>query len=508
MGDYVLELKGIVKEFPGVKALDDVHFKLKAGEIHALMGENGAGKSTFIKIIMGIHQKDAGEIYINGEKVKINGPKDASKFQIAAIHQHATNYPNLTITENIFMGNEKINKYTRRMRWSDMHSDAKKLLESLGSSLDPRTEISSLSVAEQQVVEIAKALSTDAKIIIMDEPTAALTQRESEELYKISESLRDEGVAIIFISHRFEDMFRLADRVTVLRDGKYIVDWDIEEVTHDGLIKAMVGREIKQLYPVKKNVIKDELLKVSKIGLIGHFKDVSFTLRRGEILGLTGLVGAGRSEVCQSLFGIEPMDEGEVFIKGEKVEIKTPNDAIDLGIGYLPEDRQDQSLIVQWEIYKNITLSSLSQHANRGWLNNKSELELAKELSEKVDVKTPSVFYTADSLSGGNQQKVSIAKLLTHDVEIIIFDEPTKGVDIGAKSAIYEIITDLAERGYGIIMVSSEMPEILGLSDRIVVMCEGRVTEIFDRGEATQELILEAAMSKSKVRNVEGVSAG
>lgn len=496
MSEYILELNGIVKEFPGVKALDDVYFQLKPGEIHALMGENGAGKSTFIKIITGVHKPDDGEVFIKGEKVEFNNPKDASKYNIAAIYQHATNYPNLTITENIFMGHEKVNKLSRKIQWNKMHSDAKKLLESLGSSLDPRKEVSSLSVAEQQVVEIAKALSTNAEIIIMDEPTAALTHRESEELYKIAESLREEGVAIIFISHRFEDMFRLADRVTVFRDGKYVVNWGIEEVTHDRLIQAMVGREIKQLYPTKNNKIKGELLRVNKIGKAGHFKDVSFTLRKGEILGLTGLVGAGRSEVCQAIFGIEPKDEGEIFIHGKRLNIDSPTDAINLGIGYLPEDRQEQSLIMPWDIYKNITLSSLRNFSKNGWLSEKRELEISKELSEKVDVKTPSVFHSADSLSGGNQQKVSIAKLLTHNGEILIFDEPTKGVDVGAKSSIYDIITELAEKGYGIIMVSSEMTEILGLSDRIITMCEGRVTREFDREEATQELILKAAMTK------------
>ncbi len=496
MSEYVLELKGIVKEFPGVKALDDVHFQLKSGEIHALMGENGAGKSTFIKVITGVHKPDGGEMFINGEQVEFNNPRDASEYKIAAIYQHATNFPNLTITENIYMRNEKIKRLSNKIQWKQMHSDAKELLESLGSSLDPREEVSSLSVAEQQIVEIAKALSTNAKIIIMDEPTAALTHRESEELYKIAETLRNEGVAIIFISHRFEDMFRLADRVTVFRDGKYVTNWNIDEVTHDGLIQAMVGREIKQLYPTKSNEIKEELLRVNKIGKAGYFKDVSFTLRKGEILGLTGLVGAGRSEVCQALFGIDPKEEGEIYINGKEEKIYSPTDAINLGISYLPEDRQDQSLIMSWEIYRNITLSSLGSYSKKGWLNEQKELEISKTLSEKVDVKTPSVFHSADSLSGGNQQKVSIAKLLTHDVEILIFDEPTKGVDVGAKSSIYSIITELAERGYGIIMVSSEMTEILGLSDRIVVMCEGRVTKELDGKEATQELILKAAMTK------------
>ncbi|WP_226037456.1 sugar ABC transporter ATP-binding protein [Aquibacillus saliphilus] len=500
MSEYVLKLEGITKEFPGVKALDNVHFDLKAGEIHALMGENGAGKSTFIKVITGVHSPTSGEIYLNGEQVEFDNPKEAQYMGIAAIYQHVTNYPDLSVTENIFMGHEKIGKWTRRINWKQMHADAKSLLESLGSDLDPKTEMGSLSVAQQQIVEIAKALSSNAKIIIMDEPTAALTHRESEELYKITEQLRDDGVAIIFISHRFEDMYRLADRVTVLRDSQYIGCWDVDKITHDQLIVAMVGREIKQLFPEKQNQLGEEVLRVESLGQIGRFKDISFSLKRGEILGITGLVGAGRSELCQALFGIEPYDEGTVYFEGKKQVIKTPEDAIQLGIGYLPEDRQAQSLILQWEISHNISLSALTSISKKGWLAEKKEREIAKELAEKVDVKTKSIFDPASSLSGGNQQKVAVAKLLTTNVKVLIFDEPTKGVDIGAKSAIYQIIVDLAAAGYGIIMISSEMPEVIGLSDRIAVMCEGRVTRVLDKSNATQEAILEASMSK-KVNN-------
>lgn len=496
MSEYVLELKNITKEFPGVKALDNVQFTLKKGEIHALMGENGAGKSTFIKVITGVHTPDEGEIFLNGEKVEIKNPKDALRMGIAAIYQHVTNYPDLSVTENIFMGHEKINRRTRKIKWKEMHQEAKDLLESLGSDLNPKTEMGSLSVAKQQIVEIAKALSTDAKIIIMDEPTAALTHRESEELYKIAERLREDGVSIIFISHRFEDMYRLADRVTVFRDSQYIGCWNVNDISNDDLIVAMVGREIKQLYPKKEAPLGEEILRVEGLGQIGRFKDISFSLRKGEILAITGLVGAGRSEVCQALFGYEPYDEGEVYFDGKKIEIKSPTDAIKLGIGYLPEDRQEQSLILQWEISKNITLSALGEISNKGLLNVKKENEMAKELAEQVTVKTNSIFNLANSLSGGNQQKVSIAKLLTTDMKVLIFDEPTKGVDIGARSSIYQIMVDLASEGYGIIMVSSEMPEVLGLSDRIAVMCEGRITRLLDKEEATQELILEAAMSK------------
>jgi rhamnose transport system ATP-binding protein len=502
MSEYVLELRGITKEFPGVKALDHVQFKLKAGEIHALMGENGAGKSTFIKVITGVHSPDAGEMYLNGQKVEFQNPKDAQKMGIAAIYQHVTNYPDLSVTENIFMGHEKVQKRTKRLLWNEMHAEAKRILTELGSSIDPKSEMGSLSVAQQQIVEIAKAISTNAKIIIMDEPTAALTARESEELYKITEQLREQGASIIFISHRFEDMYRLASQVTVFRDSKYIGSWEVNEITNDQLIVAMVGREITQVFPTKKAKIGEQLLEVKGLGKMGYYADISFTLHKGEILGLTGLVGAGRTEVCQSLFGITSYDRGEVYLKGKKIAVKNPKAAMNLGIGYLPEDRQLQGLVLDWGIGRNITLPALRDLSSKGWLNNKKEAALAKKLAEKVNVKANSIFDLVSSLSGGNQQKVAVAKLLTADLDIIILDEPTKGVDVGAKSAIYEIINDLAANGYGVILISSEMPEILGMSDRIVVMREGRVTRILDKEDATQELILEAAMSDVQNKEV------
>lgn len=494
MAEYILELRGITKTFPGVKALDDVHFNLKKGEIHALMGENGAGKSTFIKIITGVHPQDHGEIYLDGQRIEIKNPRDAQNLGIAAIYQHVTCYPDLSVTENIFIGHEKVHKGTKRILWNHMHSEAKELLNSLGADIDPRTQMGALSVAQQQIVEIAKALSTNAKIIIMDEPTAALTKRESEELYKITEQLKDNGVSVIFISHRLEDVYRLADRVTVFRDSKYIGTWDVDKISNDELIVAMVGREITQLFPKKQSNIGEELLRVEGLGKTGYFKDISFTLHKGEILGLTGLVGSGRSEVCQAIFGIMPYDKGKVFIEGKEVKIESPLQAMELGIGYLPEDRQKQGLVLQWEIGKNITLATMDKFSNNGWLNESKEAKVAQELSEKVKVKAKSIFDLVSSLSGGNQQKVIVAKLLSADPKIIILDEPTKGVDVGAKSAIHEIMSDLACQGFGVIMISSEMPEVLGMSDRIVVMREGRVTGLLDRKDATQEAILEAAM--------------
>ncbi|WP_239616298.1 sugar ABC transporter ATP-binding protein [Cohnella mopanensis] len=492
--EYVLELKGITKIFPGVKALDDVYFKLKPGEIHALMGENGAGKSTFIKVITGVHSPEEGEMYLNGRKVEFRHPTDAQKAGIAAIYQHVTCYPDLSVTENIFMGHEKIQRGTRRIRWSEMHEEAGSLLKELGASFSPKTLMGALSVAEQQIVEIAKALSVDAKIIIMDEPTAALTKNESEELYRIAERLRDNGASIIFISHRFEDMYRLASKVTVFRDSRYIGTWNVDEISNSDLIIAMVGREISQLFPKKEADIGEELLRLEGLGKTGYFADVSFSLRRGEILGLTGLVGAGRTEVCQTLFGVERFDKGKVFFKGKELKVRSPRDAMEQGIGYLPEDRQKQGLVLQWGIGRNITLPTLSKFANKGMVNSRKELDVAKRLAEKVSVKAKSVFDLASSLSGGNQQKVVFAKLLTAELDVLILDEPTKGVDVGAKSAIYEMISDLACAGYGIILVSSEMPEIIGMCDRVAVMREGRVTAMLDRKGLTQEAILEASM--------------
>ncbi|MFB5269174.1 sugar ABC transporter ATP-binding protein [Paenibacillus enshidis] len=494
--EYILELNGITKIFPGIKALDNVYFKLKPGEIHALMGENGAGKSTFIKVITGVYKPDGGEILLNGQRVDFKTPNDAKHRGIAAIYQHVTCFPDLSVTENIFMGHEKIHKATKRILWKEMHEEADRLLKELGAGFSPKTQMGALSVAEQQIVEIAKALSTDANIIIMDEPTAALTNRESEELYRIAEQLRDKGTAIIFISHRFEDMYRLASKVTVFRDSQYIGTWDVNAISNADLIVAMVGREITQLFPKKKVVLGEELLRVEGLGKTGYFADVSFTLRRGEILGLTGLVGAGRTEACQTLFGIESYDKGKVTYKGKKIRIRSPLDAMRQGIGYLPEDRQKQGLVLDWSIGRNITLPALELITKKGAIRASAEAEISKRLAEKVGVKAKSIFDLASSLSGGNQQKVVFAKLLTANLEVIILDEPTKGVDVGAKSAIYEIISELASQGYGIIMVSSEMPEIIGMCDRVAVMREGRITAFLDRQSMTQEAILQASMSE------------
>ena len=494
MTDTILEMKHITKIFPGVKALDDVHFELRRGEIHALMGENGAGKSTFIKTITGVHAPDGGEIIIDGRQVEFKNPMEAQRLGVAAIYQHVTCYPDLTVAENIFMGHEKVTSAVRRIDWKTMHAEAQTLLDQLDANFSSHERMGSLSVARQQIVEIAKALSTNARIIIMDEPTAALTQHESNELYRITESLRDGGVSIIFISHRLEDIRRLADRVTVFRDARYIGTWPVAEITQEKLIVAMVGREISKMFPKRSVHLGAELLRVEGLSRVGFFRDVSFSVRAGEIVALTGLVGAGRTEVCESIYGIHPHDSGRVWMEGREVQIGGPIAALDLGIGYLPEDRQLQGLILEWAIGRNITLPSLPKFARFGWMNQRAEYAEAGRLAEKLGVKAKSIFTLASALSGGNQQKVVVAKILTNDLKVIILDEPTKGVDVAAKAAIYEIIGDLAEQGYGIVLISSEMPEVLGLSDRIVVMKEGRVTACLDTAVTNQEEILHAAM--------------
>ncbi|MDY3249489.1 MAG: sugar ABC transporter ATP-binding protein [Candidatus Choladocola sp.] len=494
MSEYVLELKGITKIFPGVKALNNVQFQLKPGEVHALMGENGAGKSTFIKVITGVHKAEEGEMYLNGRKVDFRGPKDAQAAGIAAVYQHPTSYPHLTVTENIFMGHE-IMKHGL-IQWRTMNEEANKLLQQLNADFTATAEMGALSVAQQQMVEIAKALSTNAKIIILDEPTAALTRTESEELYRIVDKLREEGVSIIFISHRFEDMYRLASRVTVFRDSQYIGTYNVDEITNADLIKAMVGREISDLFPKPDVKPGKEMLRVEGLSRVGYFKNISFSVRAGEIVGLTGLVGAGRTEVVESVCGITRPDEGKVYLEGKEIHIKQPSDAMDLGIILLPEDRQKEGLILSWGLGRNVTLPTIGKYAKRGFNDEKKERELAKELLEEVDTKAVDIFQPASSLSGGNQQKVVVAKALSQEMKVVIMDEPTKGVDVGAKAEIYGIMGELAKKGYAIILISSEMPEILGMSDRIIIMCNGRKTGELNRDEATQEGILELAMEK------------
>mgnify|MGYP000137538320 CR=1 FL=1 len=487
----------------GKKALfEDVNIKFTEGNCYGLIGANGAGKSTFIKVITGVHQPDSGLMLLEGEKITLRSTEDSAKLGIAAIYQHVTAFPDLSVTENIFMGQEIKNKLGI-YNWKLMTKRAKELIEPLSKNIDVSKPMSTLSVAQQQLVEIAKALSRDARILIMDEPTASLSRRECEELYQIAERLRDEGVSIIFITHKFEDMYRLATRVTVFRDSQYIGCWDVDKISNQKLIGEMVGRELTQMYPPKHAKIGDVVMKVNNISKEGYFKDVSFNVRKGEILALTGLVGAGRTEVCQNIFGIMTPDSGSIELEGKEVKIKSPIDALKLGIGLLPEDRQTQGLINELPIYQNVTSADMSKFIKAGKLDESAEEAKAIELCQKIQLKAKDISAPPSSLSGGNQQKVVFAKLLNCDLKVLILDEPTKGIDVGAKYSIYEIMNELTANGYAIIMVSSEMPEVLGMADRIVVMRNGRVAGQFDTEGTTQEMILEASLKQEDGRESE-----
>ena len=461
------------------------------------MGENGAGKSTFIKVITGVHQPDSGIMLLEGERISPRNTMDSAKLGIAAIYQHVTAFPDLSVTENIFMGQEIKNKLGM-YDWRQMNKRAKELIEPLSKEIDVTKPMGSLSVAAQQLVEIAKALSRDARILIMDEPTASLTANECEELYSIAERLRNEGVSIILISHRFEDMYRLATRVTVFRDAQYIGCWDVDKISNQKLIGAMVGRELDQMYPEKTAKIGETVLKVENISKEGYFKNISFEVKKGEILALTGLVGAGRTEVCQTIFGIMNPDSGRISLEGQEIQVKSPVEAFKQGIGLLPENRQTQGLINELPIYQNVSSADMNHFAKAYMLDEKAEIQNAIELCQKISLKAKDISAPPSSLSGGNQQKVVFAKLLSRPLKVLILDEPTKGIDVGAKYSIYEIMNELASSGYAIIMVSSEMPEVLGMADRIVVMKSGHVTGEFNSGEVSQEMIMAASLGEQR----------
>lgn len=496
MSDFILELKGIVKTFPGVKALNGVNLQIRPGEVHALLGENGAGKSTLIKVITGIHQPDQGEIKIFGKQVKFSGTLQAQNCGIAAIYQDPTVFPDLKVMENVYMGHHPTFPFFKRIDWRRMRSETTDLFKSLEMDIDPLAPMKSLSVAERQLVEIAKALSFNSKILIMDEPTSALTLQEVQELFKIINRLRENGTAIIYISHRLEEAFEIADRVTVLRDGQYIDTQNISDVTMDQLIQMMVGRKLSALFPKAETKRGRQVLEVKKLTKNGEFSDISFELYKGEIVGLAGLVGAGRTELARTIFGVDRIDGGEIIIEGQKVSIREPDDALKNGIAYLPEDRQQYGLVFPMTITQNITLPTLKKFALWGHLDRGKEDLVSAEYIKLLDIRTAGLWQKALQLSGGNQQKVVLAKWLSTKPKVLILDEPTKGVDVGAKAAIYKIISELAAEGMAILMISSELPEILGMSDRILVMHEGRLTAHFMRTEATQEKILASATGR------------
>ncbi|MEZ5933314.1 MAG: sugar ABC transporter ATP-binding protein [Alphaproteobacteria bacterium] len=490
----ILELRNINKSFPGVRALSDVQFDVAAGEVHALLGENGAGKSTLIKIISGVYQPDSGSLLVDGNVVGFESPLAAQAAGIATIYQELLLFPALTVAENIMMGHPPRNRFGG-VDWSAMRRKASDLLEALDiHDLDPTEIVGGLSIGNRQRVEIAKALSRDARILIMDEPTAALTEADVVRLFDIVRKLRERDAGIVYISHRLEEVFELADRVTVLRDGQYVGSKPVGETSRGDLISMMVGRTIDALFPKKTVELGDVVLEVKGLNRPPQTRDVSFSIKSGEIVGLAGLVGSGRSELAQAIFGITPADEGDIFLSGEKVTIRSPGHAKSLGIAYVPEDRGLQGLIRPMTLRENISLSILERLTSGMFINQRDERKLASDAIERFGIRTSSSEQVVNKLSGGNQQKAVLAKWLATNPRLLIMDEPTRGVDVGAKAEIHRLMGELVERGLAILMISSELPEIIGMSDRILVMREGRVVAEFTRDEADQKEIATAMM--------------
>jgi inositol transport system ATP-binding protein len=491
--DYLMEVDRVRKEFPGVLALDDVSFKLKRGTVHALMGENGAGKSTLMKIIAGIYQPDAGEIRLNGKQIQLNSPLDALENGVAMIHQELNLMNFMTVAENIWIRREPRNRFGF-VDHGEMRRMTEALFKRLNIAIDPEVEVRDLSVANRQMVEIAKAVSYDSDILIMDEPTSALTEREVEHLFDIIRELRSQGIGIIYITHKMSELFRIADEVSVFRDGRYIGTHASADVSRDDIIRMMVGREITQMFPKEEVPIGDVVLSVRGLTLPGVFEDISFDVRAGEILGVAGLVGSGRSNVAEALFGVTPATSGSIAIKGRRVMIDSPNTAIRNGMAFLTEDRKETGCFLVLGVQENMQVAVLQEHFVKGGIVAEGDLSAAcTGMSEKLRIKTPSMFERVENLSGGNQQKVLIGRWLLTNPKILILDEPTRGIDVGAKAEIHRLVTLLARQGVAVVMISSEMPEILGMSDRIMVMHEGHVTGFLDRSEADQVKIMDLA---------------
>ncbi len=492
MSEYALEMRKISKSFPGVKALTDVDFSTYKGEVHALIGENGAGKSTLMKILAGAYEQDSGEIYIDGKKVNIRNPQEAINLGVGIIYQELNLIPHLSAINNVLLGHEKRNKigYINK---KEHINEAKKWLDYLGEDIidDYNRPVSQLSIAQQQMVEIAKALSLNAKIIVMDEPSATLTDKEMDSLFRIIRSLKEKGVTIIYISHRLEELFEISDRVTVMRDGKLIKCVETSSIDKNMLICMMIGRELDKTFPVRQNCVKNEnLLEVKGLNRGKVLRDINFNLKKGEILGVAGLVGSGRTEMVRAIFGADRIDSGEIFIEDKKVTIKSPKAAVKLGIGLATEDRKAQGLFLDLSVKHNTTIACLEDVSKAGFVDKEKEDKIVKQSIDDMRIKTSSPKRKVKELSGGNQQKVVLSKWLATGVKILILDEPTRGIDVGAKFEIYTLMNKLAEKGFGIIMISSELPEVLGMSDRILVMHEGRIQGEVQGEGATEEQIM------------------
>ncbi|ANH05637.1 sugar ABC transporter ATP-binding protein [Shinella sp. HZN7] len=491
--EFLLEAEGVRKAFPGVVALDDVQFKLKRGTVHALMGENGAGKSTLMKILAGIYTPDHGEIRLRGHDIELKSPLDALENGIAMIHQELNLMPFMTVAENIWIRREPKNRFGF-VDHGKMRRMTAELFKRLKIDIDPETEVRHLSVASRQMVEIAKAVSYESDVLIMDEPTSALTEREVEHLFEIIRDLRSHGIGIVYITHKMNELFEIADEFSVFRDGKYIGTHASSDVTRDDIIRMMVGREITQMFPKEEVPIGDVVLSVKNLTLKGVFHDVSFDVRAGEILGLAGLVGSGRSNVAETIFGVTPASSGTIEINGKPVDIDSPNTAIRNRMAFLTEDRKDTGCLLILDVLENMQIAVLQdKFVKSGFVQERELSRVCEEMSRKLRVKTPNMYERIENLSGGNQQKVLIGRWLLTNPRILILDEPTRGIDVGAKAEIHRFVTELARDGVAVIMISSELPEVLGMSDRIMVMHEGRATGFLDRAEATQVKVMELA---------------
>jgi rhamnose transport system ATP-binding protein len=491
-GAPVLTMRGISKRFGATRALDGVSMDLHPGEVHALVGENGAGKSTLIKVMTGVYPPDDGEVLVDGEPVTLHSAADAQARGIAPIFQEPLIFPDLSVAENVFIGHRD---QGRVVRWRRMCADAAEILASLDVHIDPRTPASGLPVAAQQAIEIAKAISLDVRVLIMDEPTAALSAHEVERLFRQVRRLRDAGVAVLFISHRLDEVFELADRITVFRDGRRVASHARGDVTRAELIAAMVGREVSDFYARHDHRAGEVVLRVRDLARTGAFSGVSFDVRRGEVLGLAGLVGAGRTDVALALFGVAPAEAGTIELDGEPVEIATPRDALDRGIAYLSEDRRHVGLSLPQSVTSNITLPSLRRYVTRlSLVDRRAERAAAAGFRERLRIRTPGLNQPVGLLSGGNQQKTMLAKWLNTEPRVLILDEPTRGIDVGAKADVHGIVDELARAGLAIVLISSDLPEVLAVSDRVLVMREGTQTGVFDRAEATQERVMTAAV--------------
>ena len=491
--EYLLEVTNVHKAFPGVLALDNVQFRLKRGHVHALMGENGAGKSTLMKIIAGIYTPDSGSFKLKGQEIRLTSPLDALQYGIAMIHQELNLMGPMTVAENIWIRREPRNGLGF-VRHGEMRRATQALFDHLEISIDPEAEVRDLSVANRQMVEIAKAVSYNSDVLIMDEPTSAITEREVAHLFRIIRSLKAEGKGIVYITHKMSELFEIADEVSVFRDGRFVGEHDASKVTRDDIIKLMVGREVTQMFPKLEVPIGDVVLSVKNLTLEGRFRDVSFDLRKGEILGFAGLVGSGRSNVAETIFGVTPATSGQIFIDGKPIAIGNPGVAMDAGMGFLTEDRKESGLFLLLDVMENMQTAILRRGFSRAGFVKEGEIEtLCLEQKARLRVRTPDIYEPCINLSGGNQQKVLLARWLMTKPRILILDEPTRGIDVGAKAEIHRLISELAGQGVAVMMISSELPEVLGMSDRVLVMHEGRMTGIVERKDANQIKIMELA---------------